>query len=320
MKGVHPSFKPYIPMSDFARLLNDQDLVDHFLNTVLEADKKKFKNIAYGIITCEKGTIDGLLYPTSKSTKFRDRKYRTENERLKLGKQIVDELFKLPLLAKDDHIKLKKGGAKPKNLKSKSNAYILIGLPASGKSTIAMDIANQYGAMILDSDFAKRKLPEFSRYQWGASIVHDESSTIIFGDNLNIYEPLIKKAVQAKYNIVIPKIGAGHEEILRYCEDLKLNKYKVHLTLVSLPKEKATLRALGRYKSTKRYVPLSLIFDVYSERPMITYFILKNKLRTKFDSFGIINTDVPIGKDPVCTDLVGNNPAKLYKYSPKLLI
>ncbi len=33
--------------------------------------------------------------------------------------------------------------------------------------------------MVLDSDFAKRKLPEFDGYPWGASIVHEESSDII---------------------------------------------------------------------------------------------------------------------------------------------
>jgi len=309
-------------MNDFARPLNDQDQVDHFLTTVLKVDKVKFKNIGYGIVSCEKGNIDGILNPTSRSTKFRDRKYKTEDERVELSKKIVDELFDLPLLDDDDKIKLGKGGARPGKVKAQKNAYILIGLPASGKSTIARRIANQYGAMILDSDFAKRKLPEYHGYQWGASIVHEESSTIIFGNDQEKFDPLISKAVEAKYNIVIPKIGSSVEEIVSYSDLLKLKglDYKVHLTLVNLPKEKATLRALGRYKSTNRYVPLSLIFDSFSDRPVITYLLLKNKMAAKFDSFGVVNTDVEFGKQPICTDLKGKNPAKLFKYNPKLLI
>ena len=67
-------------------------------------------------------------------------------------------------------------------------------LPASGKSTIANSIADLYGAYIIDSDFAKRKIPEFG-HEFGASIVHEESSIITFGsrkpkynDEFSLYE------------------------------------------------------------------------------------------------------------------------------------
>lgn len=307
-------------MSDFARPLNDQEQVDHFLTVVLKVNPTDYPNIGYKIITCEKGNIDGILNPTSRSTKFRDPKYKTDAVRLNLDKQIVDELFNLPLLDNDDNIKLTSGGARPDNLKAKKTAFILIGLPASGKSSVAMTIARKYGAMIIDSDFAKRKLPEFYGYPWGASIVHEESSDIIFGKAGNKFDPLFSKAIEAKYNVVIPKIGASVDEIMKYHDYLKGFNYDVHLTLVNLPKEKATLRALGRFKNTDRYVPLSLIFDDFSERPIITYFLLKNKMTTKFDSFGAINTDVTIGQAPICTDLQGNNPSKLFKTNPKFII
>lgn len=32
-----------------------------------------------------------------------------------------------------------------------------------------------------------------------------------------------------------------------------------------------------------------------------------------FSSFGVINANVPHGNIPLCTDLVGENPAKLYE-------
>jgi hypothetical protein len=94
----------------------------------------------------------------------------------------------------DDHIKLGKGGAVPQNLMRSKDACVLIGLPASGKSTIARRFATEYGAIILDSDFAKRKLPEFPNYPWGASIVHEESAKIIFGEEEDGFASLFAKA------------------------------------------------------------------------------------------------------------------------------
>lgn len=97
--------------------------------------------------------------------------------------------------------------------------------------------------------------------------------------------------------------------------------YKVHLTLVYLPKEQSTLRALNRYLSSNRYIPLALIFDVFSNNPALTYFKLKNSNPAYIDSFGIVNTDVPKGEPFMCTDVLGNsNPAKNYKKAKKALI
>lgn len=245
----------------FARLLGDQPQVDHFLNSVLNVDRKHYKDISYRIITCETGMNGGIMAPTSRSSKFRDLEYQDDEQRLLLRKKIVEELFTLPLLNDEDRIKLGKGGARPPNLNAERNAFILIGLPASGKSSIAQMIARTYGAMVLDSDFAKRKLPEYSKYPWGASVVHEESSDIIFVSNRSAgFECLSDKAVETGYNVVIPKIGEDYGKILLWHEQLKRENYSVHLTLVHLNKEKATLRALSRYKSTDRYVPLAYIF------------------------------------------------------------
>ena len=73
---------------------------------------------------------------------------------------------------------------------ARKQAFVLIGLPASGKSSIAVDIADKYGALLLDSDLAKRKLPEYKVYPWGASLVNAESSLIVFGDKVNARTPL----------------------------------------------------------------------------------------------------------------------------------
>ena len=70
------------------------------------------------------------------------------------------------------------------------------------------------------------------------------------------------------------KIGSNYESILTLIELLKANTYKVHLTLIELDRIIATKRALHRFKTTKRYVPLSLIFDTYNNSPSVAFYKL----------------------------------------------
>jgi len=86
-------------------------------------------------------------------------------------------------LKSDEDITLGKGGSAPiKKLKQNGKAFIFIGLPASGKSTISNEISDKHGCFILDSDFAKRKIPEYHDLQFGASLVLEESIDIVFGE------------------------------------------------------------------------------------------------------------------------------------------
>lgn len=310
-------------MSDrFSRFLNDVIQVEDFLSGPLCLNTSTLdKNTHARIITCEKGVIDGLVKPTSSSQNYREKIYSGNKERLQLRNEIVQELFSARLLNNDDDIVLGIGGAMPDRPKKGKQAFVLIGLPASGKSTVAALIAQKKGAVMLDSDMAKRKLPEFASYPWGASLVATESSMIVFGDeNDASFISLYEKVIEQQLNIVIPKIGANPAGIIQYFENLKKLGYKTHLTLIYLPKEKATVRALHRFLSTNRYVPLSLIFDVYGNDPALTYFKLKNGGRHYIDTFGIVNTDVNKGKEFLCTDLDGNNPAAMFKRQKNVLI
>ena len=88
----------------------------------------------------------------------------------------------------DDKIKLGVGGCLPLpdgHLNNDKQFYIVIGLPASGKSSISAKIADATGSAVLDSDFAKRKLPEFREKDNGASLVHKESQVIVMGNPEN---------------------------------------------------------------------------------------------------------------------------------------
>lgn len=310
---------PILPMSQkFARTLHDQDQVEHFLKNVLDLDYSQLGNdIAYRIIQGEHGVARfNANSQTIDDTRFRDREYKEDSKRWHLRKQIIEELMTLSRPDNDDDICLGHGGALPQNeIRKDCQAYILIGLPASGKSSVAAFISKQNGAIILDSDFAKRKLPEFSKYTWGATAVHEESNQIIngFTNNPNEVLSVYELATQLKYNLVVPKIGQNINSIINICRRLKGAGYTVHLTLVSLFRKEATIRALHRFNDTGRYVPLGLIFDGYSNDPCLSYYILRNQEQDIISTFGAISTNVAKGEPFKTIDLKGNNPAELFR-------
>ncbi|HCW54245.1 MAG TPA: hypothetical protein DG753_11030, partial [Clostridium sp.] len=57
--------------------------------------------------------------------------------------------------------------------------------------------------------------------------------------------------------------------------------------------------AYNRYRETKRYVPLSLIFDGYSNQPTLNYFKIKQMKNNIFAGFAQISTDVAVNEEPI---------------------
>jgi hypothetical protein len=243
--------------------------------------------------------------PTLTHRDNRDPDYFDEAKRSKLRSQVLNELLTLERLDDDDSIRLNNGGALPKgkNLKSNRQAYFVTGLPASGKSQIVNTVADAASALVVDSDYAKRKLPEFNGTPGGASLVHDEANEIMFvGKN-----SLIAKCIAMGYNIVIPKIGSTIDSICSLKEVLISAGYEVHFTLVELDRFSATCRAYERFKRTGRYVPLSLIFDGYANDPILVYYKHKSN---KWSSWGAVSTAGPTPKKIESSSV--DNPANLF--------
>ncbi len=311
-------------MQNYSRPLNTNISVEDFLTYTLDFDYKKeviLNSIVTKIVDGELGvTRFNTENQTISSKEMRDGKYREDSRRWELRAQIIDELFTKKRLSNDENILLGKGGALPRRgLKFNRQAFILIGLPASGKSSISTSIAEDYGAIILDSDYAKRKLPEFQNHLYGASIVHEESSQITFGfeNNPLKLKSLYEHSIERESNIIIPRIGQNPQSIIELAEVLKKKKnYDIHLILVSLPRRDATIRAIYRYNTTNRYVPLGLIFDKYGNDPSHCYYYLRCKFNSHFKSFGVIST---INKTPEYTDAKGLSPVKKYNYKNLIL-
>jgi hypothetical protein len=309
-------------MSHFAaRPLNTNKAVEDFLQYTLDfKDFVNYDGLVEGIVNSELGVVHlANNAPTLSSPDNRNFRYRDDIRRWELREAIIDELVSIERLENDDDIKLGVGGALPKKVQKGKQAFILIGPPASGKSGVAESIADDYGAVIIDSDYAKRKLPEYDKTTYGASLVNDESSEITFGFGAvsiprNI-QPVIERCLIENYNLVIPRIGSNYAGVLSFAQSLKNeNDYKVHLILVALSKKKATIRAAKRFYQTERYVPLSLIFDIWGNDSWLTYFYLKSKHGDVFQSFGALSTDVPMGEEKIAFDIKGRSPVSKFRF------
>lgn len=309
----------------FARPLLDHTAIETFLVGCLSMGKN------YGCRTGQTFTADNIVKmirdaesavgqtmqdPTFSSTRNRVPKYREDAAREELREIVLTELITKDRLDDDEKITLGTGGAKPKQSVPLADlkAYFVIGLPASGKSTLINEIADKLGAMILDSDFAKRKLPEFDNTPAGANLVHKESSTIIWG-NEEDRPSLFEYCKTLGLNVVVPTIGQDYADLNAKCDLFIAAGYSVHLTTTTLSRESATIRALERFLTTGRYVPLGLIFDAYANDPLLNYYRIRvesfEKANSKWASFGAISTSTSPVTISDCTN--DSNPANLLR-------
>lgn len=268
-------------MGNFARPLADAANVENFLIHCLgiatqcdwlEMQNVDFDELVQKIREAEAANLVIGREPTLTSHNNRHRKHRDEDARQLLRRSVLTDLITLERLDDDDEIELGRGGAMPrgKSPVAQRNAYFIVGLPASGKSTLVSKTADELGAVIVDSDFAKRKLPEFDGTLAGANLVHKESSHIVFGGGGA--ESLLGYCTTNGLNIVIPTVGANVGDVLAEAQALKSAGYKVHLSATILCRDEAAKRATSRFLKTKRYVPLGLIFDGYANDPLMHYY------------------------------------------------
>lgn len=295
------------------RPLYDNVLAAEFVKGVLGLTKTDDIAVAVkAIVKAELQLKNTSLEPTIYSTAYRSYGYTTNEVRFELGEKIFEELISMPRLENDDDIEMGKGGALPLSgvVKSDRQAFIITGLPASGKSGVANKIADHYGAVIIDSDYAKRKFPEFAS-DFGASLVHEEASRVVFGDEKNNNRFLLEACMIKGHNIVIPKIGYNSQELIRFANKLTEEKYCVHLLLVSLDRVKATQRAYRRYIKTNRYVPLSLVLDIYGNDPILTYYRVREN--SCWETYGKISSDVLEGHPFEIIHEKSGSPVKLFR-------
>jgi len=283
-------------MDKYSRPLYYKETAELFLEMVLEipSHDPKFKYYANRIAQ-EESVPFGEKSTLNK--KYRDSKWKEDDDRLELHRTIVDEMMNTKRMEKDDDVCLGAGGGLPVNcsIKAEKKAIYVMGLPASGKSSVCNTLCELYGAFLLDNDLVKRKLPEFNQTR-GASLVHEEAAqiTTISKDG---EKSIMEECMNLGYNLCIPKIGSTTKTVINTMEVLKNKGYQTFILLVSLERQKATQRAFHRFLKSNRYVPLSLIFDSYANDPIMSYYRLRLYLERQnkqyFDEMAAVSSDVP---------------------------
>lgn len=297
-------------MWQYCRELNTDIQVEKFVDDILVISPSEKRDAINRIAHAQRNIFTYNSFQTLDRQDCRDFGCRSDVKRENLRKKIIEELFAYVRLSDEEQISLNNGGARPlTEVKCEQKAYYVIGPPASGKSGICSKISDKFGCYILDSDYAKRKLPEYNNQIGGASLVHEESNKLIFHT-----DGLLDRCLDINANIVIPKIGHDMKSIRTFCEGLKKANYHIYLISVDLDRQKATQRAYKRFVETNRYVPLSLVFDGYGNDPTLNYFKLKQQFSELFDGFCQISTDCPIRGDINIIESINMDDLKSIKW------
>lgn len=197
-------------------------------------------------------------------------------ERLALREQIGQELYGA-------------GAAKKEKI-----ADLVLGPPASGKSTFADPLVASRGALLIDSDMAKARLPEYEQGV-GSGAVHEESAGIVEAD-------VLPRAILAGDNIVWPLVGKTLGGVEEKIDLLKSEGYRVYIHLVDLPIEKSVERAVARFESKGRLVDPRYVASV-EDKPARNFDVLIK--RSDLDGYSRWSNDVPRGDAPRLEDARG---------------
>ena len=203
-------------------------------------------------------------------------------ERQKLRSEVLEQLYQRGSYSSETH-------DYTGEIAQERRADIVIGAPAAGKSSVLVDpLSEQHKSRVIDSDDAKKLLPEYDDGK-GAGNVHRESSMI--------RNDLLVRAVENGDNLVWPTVGDKLDKLLRDIQNFRDNGYSVYLHLNELSASKATGRALGRYLSEGRFVDPEVVLKV-GDKPTQNYNYIRQQ-EGLIDGYSHYSNDVPRGEKPI---------------------
>lgn len=149
--------------------------------------------------------------------------------------------------------------------KSKPVAIMMMGGPASGKSSMIKNMGIDTNAFVnADADAIKAELPEYreavmAKARNAAMMAHEESSYVV--------KQIRRRAIDSNKNIIIDGTGGNLSTYLNNLEELKKRGYHVRLMLADLTSTHAIPRAQARAEKTGRLVPPDFIEQTYAKIP-----------------------------------------------------
>ena len=266
--------------------IKDSDLINNLEDSADPLDGKKQYNKEYGSIEDALNSIRKKLEPKPEIKKV-DLSNKTLAEISELDDEILknqaDELIQHPEIRKlreisnnkqktidqaggsfDEAWQKKRGwqkviddlyadGAEIQN----KEMTIFIGLPASGKTTLANSQKRQLGAIIIDSDDVKTH-PNFAKdYDRGngAGALHEESKAI--------QKKIMSLALNNNDNIIVPIVGSSGKSIDNYIDLAKAYDYTLTVKYVEVDEATAISRNVKRIYNDGRFVDPAYIKDAY---------------------------------------------------------
>ena len=189
------------------------------------------------------------------------------------------------------------------NLKYDKKAIIIIGPPATGKSTFAENIAARKGYAIVDADDAKKQMPEYKN-GIGANATHKFSKYIA--------AEIQKQFIEEGANIIIPKVAGKTNnrrqpdisKIKYIMQDLQSRGYKVDIVYPDANINQAIVRAITRFGETGRFVSVDYLVSI-DNKVKDSYNALKDYVKrtaTPNVGFTYINNTKKLGEEIVEED------------------
>lgn len=210
------------------------------------------------------------------------------------------------------HIDKKGNTVYNREVKCERKLTILIGLPASGKSTLSNEFSRDNSARIVDSDEVKKLLKEYNNGS-NASLVHEESSKIT--------DVLFERCLARGENIVYPKVGANLEKIEADIKKAHDAGYSVNVVYMHLQKNKTKARLLSRFLNTGRWLPLDVIQKAFERKDKTTGEIVRGdfieetykacKENKYVDNYEKYSNDVKFGEQPKIMESSNNSNAQM---------
>lgn len=165
---------------------------------------------------------------------------------------------------------------------------LIVGLPSSGKSSALVDpISFKYKSRLLDSDEAKKLIPEFDD-GWGAGRVHEESSQLL--------TDAFVMSLENGDNIVMPILGKSVNSIEKRVKAARQFGYEVYVRMCDLPANKAAARNLIRFINTGRFVDLEQTSLAALNGPAESFDAVVKK--GEIDGYTEVSNDVKRGQNP----------------------
>lgn len=195
--------------------------------------------------------------------------------------------------------------------------HIVMGFPASGKSTGLVDVVSRnFGAKVLDNDIPKGWIPEYFD-GWGDGTVHAEA--------MQLTDKVMVDSLQRGENIVIPKIGnppdSLHSIMAKVNRQNQINElmgekpYELYVHCMDLDANKTLSRCLRRFAETGRFVDPAWVHS-YSDTPDCMKRSFEQLSQGYVDNDGeaypvpvgtsIWTSDVEYGTQPILLKATGN--------------